>query len=1291
MIKKILPAILFVVFLVTHSFSFAQGEKYPFTLNWQGVQSTLDIKGLSVNVLGLEGGSYLPQNNYAPVFNTVVDLPRGVERVEPILENAVFQNVDATQLAWITNPVEATSDLKTEYLITTHNGISTLRYTVYPFRIYQGTLQQLVSFDLKIIDAKQAAAPAAVTYAVSKPSVLATGTWYKIRLNKTGVYKFTYDDIKAMGVNMSKVTPANIRLFGQGSMMPENVEEFYYDGLPENAIQVVTANPNVFSSGDYILFYATGPDLVYFDNIQTNNYTHRKNPYSNYSYYFLNFDTGPGKRLENLAQSPDNPYRVMDRYIDYQYFDKDLFNTGKSGQRWVGDKVDPDLLAYTFPSFYFPNAIPGSAQNSYVDCRLVRTSLTRQRVNLLLNGSKIHYADVSSHSSDDYGAEAKLRVAFVPATEGENRFKAEIGILTPGTAPTFYVDYISTNVITRLQYTSGYLQFSNALFALDGIFDVKLAKTNNQVAIWEVTDPHKVKKVDHIFQSDTSRFVMQMQNNVLRTFVAWDNTGLLKPEYVEKIANQDILSLSNVEMLIVAPKAFLSEARRLADHHRSFDGLTVEVVEEKLIFNEFSSGSPDPTAIRDFCRFLYDRPDSERKLRYLLLFGKATYDVRNIQVHTQAETVSTYETYQSLNAVTSCATDDYFGVLSSKTVIDPVTCGLKEAPINIGIGRFPVVNLAEAKIAVKKTIDYATQLPKQFGPWRNVAAFVADDEDFQTYALTSEDTLVPRLLKNAPEFNVSKIYLDAYKQEITPSGPRYPAAKQAIDDQIKNGVLIMNYSGHGGNEGWAEEAVLDRTQISNWTNYKSMPVFITATCEFSHYDNPDKKSPGEEIFLNLAGGGIALYSTSRATFAPPNLILNKSLYDTLFSRKSAVATRLGDAIAFGKNETRKVSYYMGYVRGFVLLGDPALEIAFPKYKVKTTAINGKPVSEEFDTLKALAPVEIEGEIVNWDGVVVSGFDGELDVKIFDKMRRLRTKGNDGWDPIEYTLQDNIVYQGKASVENGKFKLSFILPQDINFSYGCGKISYYANSNKEDATGEFEDFIIGGISDQSLTDTTPPKISLFINNEQFQDGGMTHENPLLIAKLFDENGVSTVGTAIGHDITAVLDNNASQAISLNKYYKADLNSYQSGTVYFQFKNLTKGEHTLTVKVWDVFNNSAEATITFIVDKNFGISITSIKAYPNPFVDNVNIYFEHNKYNVPLETTVEVFAVNGQKIWQYGPTREYVSEGYVVGPIYWDGHDGSGNSVDSGMYLCRIRVKDNQNKTADKTIKLIKLQQ
>jgi flagellar hook assembly protein FlgD len=1250
----------------------AQVSQQKVVIDWLGIKTVSGFDNEPINVLFAPGLANVASKNYSPEYFKKTKLPAGVALDTVLITHVVYETLSPEQQKSLTFKLLPCDTLSPKIETGTERGISMLMITLNPLvSSADGSIMRLKSFQIDIVfrpDTTTNQTKKAAAYA--SHSVLAQGGWYKIQLNKTGIYKITYSDIQAMGVNMAEVKPENIRLFGNGGgLLPEANITFRHDDLTENAIKVVSANANVFAPGDYLLFYGTSPNKIEY-NKTTKKFEHIQNIYSDYTYYYLNFDGGTGLRIEDQYQSILLPTYVSTSFVEGVFYEKDLSNLIISGKNWVGERFDANNNVFQLPRFEFQNINPG--KQAWIRYRLLARANLSTTFDVKVNGKLVSSPSISAIGNYNFASERIETKSFIPETG-----IIDVAFEYKGTGVTIgWLDWVELNITHQLKFTGGQMAFADPISVANSrVTEFQLQASSANVSIWEVTNPVKVSKIVADLQGDVSKFVLPTDS--LRQFVAWDNSAFLTATFAGKIANQDLHGIAAADFLIVTNQDFLEQANRLANHHRVFDGMKVEVVTNEQVYNEFSSGSPDVAAIRDFARMLYQKPDAKDKLRYLLLFGDGSYDYKD-KIANNTNKVLAFETKESEHTVYSCACDDFFGQLDVNEGYD--ASGL----IDIGIGRFPVNTPEQAKAVVDKCIHYATNSVNSLGDWRNKICLTADDGDGNYHFGQAEHDLAPFIEKIDLVYNLNKIYVDSFKQTATATGERCPDANTAINANVENGVLIMNYTGHGGETGWANEGILSVKEIEAWTNFNNMPLFMTATCEFSRFDDPNRISAGEHVLLNPFGGGVALFTTTRLASSGPNIRLNLYFYDSILSHINGEYPRFGDVIAYSKNQISGDEKL--YIRNFVLLGDPALQLAYPKNQVITTQINGRDLKQGTDTISAMEAVEIKGIIADQQSTKLSWFNGIIDVKVFDKERTLMTLGFDPDDwPEAYTVQDNYIYQGKATVTNGDFTVNFIVPRDIDYSYGFGKISYYAHDSLIDANGFCKQLVIGGSGIES-TDTEGPQIALFFDDINFIDGGITGDSPLLIAQLSDVSGINTVSNGIGHDIVATLDGDNSSSIVLNSYYNAKTDSYTSGVVLYKLAELTEGEHTLSLKAWDVFNNSSSSTIRFKVSKNRQITITKVNVSPNPFNESIKVTFEINLADSPVEAYLEVFNVNGSLVSTTN-MESFLAQGFKVGGLTWDGQSDSGATVPPGVYIISIRASSGNSKTV-KAVKVIK---
>jgi len=1110
-------------------------------------------------------------------------------------------------------------------------------------------------------------------------SVLATGNWYKIGVKEPGVYKLDIPFLSQLGLNAANLSSGSIRLFGNGGgMLPEANNIPRPDDLQENAIMIVDGGDGVLNGADYILFFSNGADEWDKDSVNKR-FSHKKNLYSDKAYYYLMVG-GNGKRVGD-SQGTFIPNVLVNSFDDRLFHELDTINFLASGKEWYGEEFSNTpghSLTRNF-SFSFPNFQNSFPVTVVTDC-LARSVGVASRFDVSMNNQPLQQITISPVSGGQYdpvAQETKTQAStIVSSTDLSINYNYVPGSFNSQGWLNWFEIFarrsLSMNGIDQLLFRDWASVGNNA-----AEFDI--AGANQATQVWDVTDPAAPLKISTSLQGNDLKFANSCTQ--LKEYVAFNSSNFLQPSAEGKISNQDLHGFPPVDFVIVTTQALLPQAQRLADFHRARNNLRYAIATTAQVYNEFSSGSPDPSAIRDFVKMFYDRSASapSDRPKYLLLLGDASFDYKD-RVNNNTNLVPAYENGNSLDPLGSYTSDDFFGFLDDN---EDVNSTIIINQLDIGIGRIPAKNAEEAKNYADKVETYFNK--ESLGPWRNNQLFIADDEDFNLH-LQDAEILTTTSQTTAPVFNITKTYLDAFRQESGAGGSHYPQANQIINNQVYNGTLIWNYSGHGGSNRLAEEVILDQDIVNNWSNANKLPLFITATCDFAPYDNPTINSLGENILLRAKTGGIALMTTTRVVFSFSNRVINNNYLQFALQRDTSGRYKsLGESIRAAKNYTYQTSSDITNNRKFTLLGDPALIIAYPFLKIRATKVNGITVSQA-DTIHATDKVIIEGEVTNLSDNLLPDFNGTVYPVVFDKVQTVNTLANDPTSQVaSFQAQNNVLYKGKASVINGKFSFSFKVPKDINYQFGNGKLSLYAENGSNDANGYFTNFIIGGVGANADNDKEGPVIKAYLNDDKFVSGSIANENPVLIIKLSDSSGINTAGTGIGHDIVATLDNDNRQYFVLNDFYEADLNSYQQGTVHFQLPTLSSGIHSLKIKAWDVLDNSSEYVLDFNVSKDEELVLNHVLNYPNPFTTKTQFWFEHNKPNQNLQVKVQIFTLTGKVVKTIKQTIN--DAGNRSCEVEWDGRDEFGDRLGRGVYLYRLTVISIDGKKKEKLEKLV----
>ncbi|MGF7139562.1 type IX secretion system sortase PorU [Roseimarinus sediminis] len=1042
-------------------------------------------------------------------------------------------------------------------------------------------------------------------------SVLAEGKWFKLATTAQGIHKITYSQLQAWGIN----SPQQVAVFSNGGhMLPKSNSDFYPDDL--HKIPVLHQKDN--NNNDCIFFYSTGTvkwnyqksDALYF---------HNKNPYARNTYFFITSDQ-PASPAPAIKESPDKEAEItISTYDHYQLYEEDNINLYQSGIYWYSEKIYNNSSKVI--NFSFPDAMSG--QKGKFILSATATSSSQSEMGVKINNTAAESMVIRSMSLET--ARPYKKSYEFSATKNLN---VEVSFKAASSSGDSWLDFISVSMPSALTLSKEQLLFRSGEAMNYAAVNYHISGGTGDDYVWDLTDPLNPLQLSFI-NNNGIRFTDHGQS--LHEYVVFrpSRDGFPQPVFIGEVANQNLHGLPDYDMIIVSHPDFMTASENLAEYHRISDHFKVLVVDVNQIYNEFGSGQPDPAAIRNLFRFFYQRSkNSDTPLRYVLLMGDGSYDNRE-----WGSGIRFIPTYQSehLSLFNTITSDDFFVLLDDDE-------GELNGYLDLGLGRIPCGTLSEALTVVDKTITYASS--ETLGDWRNMLTFLADDEDGNLF-MNQTEQLIEIIRETHPEFYSEKIYFDAYKQVNTSGGERYPDATAAIKRRVEDGTLILNYIGHANPSSLAEEDVLLESDITSWSNKNKFPIFVTATCEFTQFDS-DKKSAGEHVMFNNTGGGVALFSTTRKVYASDNFNLSKQFYKYAFSHdENGENRRMGDIMCLAKAELR------GYnKRSFSFFGDPAIKMAFPKYNVVSSTINGNPIGDSI-TIGALEKVTIEGEIHDNFGEIINQFHGQVDITVYDKELNTQTLGNDG-SKFEYPVRSNIIYKGMSTVNEGHFSFSFIVPKDIAYNTGSGMIYYYVQNDTIDGNGAFDLFNIGGSGSNPVVDNNPPEMSLYLNNEDFKSNDKVSTSALLMVNLFDESGINTVGTGIGHDVVAIIDHDYTNPIVLNDFYTAEPNTYQRGSIIYPLSNLSQGEHHIMVKAWDILNNSVSEEIYFTVENEFNIS--QVSNYPNPMRSYTNFNIKHNLPGELFETRIEIFNLRGQKVSELSQTIG--SYGTTQNTIHWD---------------------------------------
>lgn len=1103
-------------------------------------------------------------------------------------------------------------------------------------------------------------------------SVLSEGKWVKIQVESTGMYKLTYPELQQMGF----ADPSKVSVFGYGGqMLEEDFSKPFIDDLPQIP---------VWREADHILFYAQGAVKWVYDSA-SGTFVHTNNPYSSYGYYFLT-DAAGIKAMEKTGFSGDTQQEVS-VFDDYLVHEEEIASVNRSGRELFGESFE------SRNTHTFTKSIPGIVNlPGKVALRFVaRPERSPGPVVMTIDSETIVNGSIAPTDNTYTKAVALQRTS---GWNGEKKESVQIQI-TYGLSsdPSARLDYFRLQMQRELRPYGASTSFrSIASIGKATRFTVKEANSNT--LIFDVTDGINPVQMETVLNGSELSFSIPGSFSLREFVIVQKESTFAKPAVIGEVRNQNLHALSQTDMVIIAPESFARQAERLADAHRNpdRDGLSVIIADPQQIYNEFSSGTPDATAYRRFMKMFYDRSSSSPGTtvpKYLLLFGDGMYDNRGLTA--EGKTIlkefgdNLLLTYQSGNSLDlySYVTDDYYGLLDDHEGKD-----IKNDNLDLGIGRLPVRTQTEATQVVDKLISYMNNT--QYGAWKNNILLVADDgsknDSNPLIHMDQAEKIAVEIENNHPDFMVSRIYFDAYKKDVSTGQGRYPDVNARIQRMLKDGVLIINYTGHGDTRSWSEERVMTDTDIRQ-AAYQKLPLWITATCDFTRFDDVTT-SAGEEVLMNKTSGGIALITTTRVVISQSNFNLNIKLNQLLYSKTDGKYRTLGEAIKDTKNSLPNDNNKLN----FILIGDPAMRLAYPEYRTVITSINGKPVNEETPTLKALEKVTVEGEVRTSNGERVPGFNGVVVPSVMDKKDRIATLNNTGRGVFTFSEYHTKLFTGYDEVADGSFSFTFTMPKDISYSNEYGKMFLYAYDEEggAEANGAYAGYKVGGSAENPEKDEDSPEIrQLYLNDTTFTDSGKVNSTPLFVARIWDKSGVNISGSSIGHDMMLVIDGKPAQSYILNSNYESVIGGEGEGIVTYILPELAPGIHKAEFIVWDILNNSTRKEFSFEVVEGLKPSLIELVGTPNPARQHVEFYLSHNRPETVMNVTIRVYDLTGRLLWSHEERgSSEVFKSYIV---TWDLTDNSGTRLRPGVYIYRAGISANGSKEATKANKIIVLAQ
>lgn len=1107
-------------------------------------------------------------------------------------------------------------------------------------------------------------------------SVLQTGNFFKIATYREGIYKIDIPLLSGAGINTSNISSHAIQLFGiDNRLLQEDNAVIPTDDLVEIPILLNDGGDGIFNGNDFFVFYAQGSTYWQKDSLGQR-FTHVTNLYNDSIFFFLKLNGSTGKRI-TTTPSPLTFNQTATSFNERFVQETDLVNFLKSGKEWYGQEFSNILgnnltrnftvnwqgLQANSPVWLHTNLVSRSIGSSSSFAVSLNNSLVQTHNISAVNGGYLDvFAFASSQQSQQFINSSTINIQFnynasTSTSQGwlnwftlNGRRSLDFSLQSP----LFFRDWASVAAANNTQ------------------FIINNASANTLV--WDITEPLHPKNIVTNLSGGNLQFIASTP--FLKEFVAFTTANTLTPIFCGAVANQNLHNHIFANGIIITHPSLFSAAQQLAMLHLQQLNSTTLIATTHQIYNEFSAGVPTPIAIRNYIKMLWDKAPTNQKPSYVVLLGTGSYDYKN-RVNGNVNLIPTYQSPNSLNPLITHTSDDFFGFLDNT---DDVNNNTTPSTLDVAIGRIPCKNVQEANTYITKLKNYYSN--SSFGNWRNNAIFFADDKDFNLH-LQDAELMANTSTTSNPNLLPQKVYIDAYPRVASSGGATYPQANTALVNNLLNGALFLNYSGHGSSQRLTEEAVFSFSEINKLQNKNKLPVFVTATCDFAPHDNPTENSLGHQLLFNSQNGAVALVTTTRVVFAYSNKIINTNYLQAALQKNSlGNYLSLGQGFLQAKNTTYTTFGDVPNNRKFTLLGDPALQLAFPKHNIQFTQLNNKPFTPS-DTLKPLYSYQLNGNVVDNNLQPIANFNGTVELSILNAPKAVSTLANDPQSfATNFNVQNSVVFKGSTTATNGNFSFKFIVPKDIGALTGIGKISAYANTSQADATN-FTNILVGGNENTSLIDKEGPFIKPFLNDEKFVNGGLVNEDNILIIKFADSSGINATGSSIGHDITLVIDGDEKNTIILNSFYQSLLGRFTQGELRYALPNLAVGQHTLKIKAWDVANNSSTVELLFVVAAKESLVIKQVYNYPNPFSQSTNFWFEHNLPNTDISVLINIYTVSGKLVKQIRKTVNTV--GNRVNDIFWDGKDESNEKLAKGVYFYTI-IATSGNGRAQTTQKL-----
>ena len=1112
-------------------------------------------------------------------------------------------------------------------------------------------------------------------------SVLASGDFYKIEVKESGIYKIDKNFLQNAGIDVNNIDPKTIKIYGNGGKeLPYNINLPAQTDLIENKIYVEGEDDHSFDDNDYILFYGKSPNDWDYDSSGAK-YSHYLHHYSVSDYYWITFGGSDGLRV-SMINSPNIPNLTpVQNFLDRFFEEPEVNNLGSTGTLWLSQRIGAG------ESFVFNRELRGYIDGSDISLKFRFGNASSETATFLVEDRNSNFSNlipVGPVSGSFSHINLYFLETYYPLNQGYKNIDLRLSLPTQYNSLSIsgYYDYYEIQY--RRSFTSAYenqLRFNSPDTNVTVEYQVSPFSTTD-IKIFDVTD---AQNVDLIIPISYSGGIAKFQGNNTpgnpkEYYVIGGNQYKAPVSISSKIANQNLHGISEgASFIIISPTEFLPAANRLKAQ-REIPGpsyLRTIVIDINHIFNEFSGGLLDPVAMRNFIKYANNNWN-ERPV-YILFLGDGSYDYKNIYNLSIKNFVPPIEkSTDHIDEITSYPSDDFITEINEPSNT-PIAC----RP-DFSHGRITTNSLEQTNIVIDKILAYESPLNNDI--WKKKIMYVADDgwttsqnqgQEGSIHTSQSEDVAENYTPK---DFEKEKIYIVTYPTVITPQGRRKPGANIDIIKGWNEGRLVINYVGHGSSDLWAHEHIFDKNEsIPQLNNKNKYPLVTIASCDLARWDDPFLVSAGEELVISKDKGAIGVIAAVRPVYSSSNARFSNKLWQNYMYVKDTLnlPVRIGRAMYNVKHQLNPIT---DNDTKYSLISDPSLRISIPQHITRIDSINNTPGTDTA-IIKALQKVKISGSILRPDSSFWNNYNGNITIKIFDVPKHV-TFIDFGYT-FNFVIDGGTIFIGKTIVTNGKWSIEFIVPRDISYETGNGKLlAYFANSNSE-GSGYTNKFILNGIDSTAAIDTTGPDITVYMGDRNFRTGDMINQNSKIIADFYDFSGINLTGT-IGHKIEAIINDDENSKIDLTPYYNSTT-GYQYGTLEYPIEGISDGKYNIKIKAWDTYNNYNVSSSDYVVMNSSELKVENIYNYPNPMKDNTSFLFQHN-LDVPLNAEIKIYTVSGRLIKELNKTN--ITDKFVT--IDWDGKDTDGDMIANGTYIYKVIIKSTDgNFSTNCTGKLAKL--